>query len=122
MATEKFGIENLQKVLNFGVTIGTHVSDDLKDSKLTFLEVIQLATELAAVSDFVKNKDAIIAEAKDLSIAEIETLVKGVGDAINNEKVTAVIEHALGVVVSVAALIQDFRKPDAETPPTTPTP
>lgn len=115
MSAEKFGIENLQKVVSFGVTIGTALSEDLKDNKLSFLEVIQLATELSGVSDLLKNKDAIIQEAKDLSIDEVETLVKSVEGAINNAQVTAVIEHGLGVIVSVAALIQDFQKPAAPT-------
>lgn len=120
MPTEKFGIENLKKVMAFGVAIGKEVATDLTDSKLTFLEVIQLATQLAGIGELVKNKEAIIEEAKDLTIAEIEELVTGVGDAINNEKVTAVIEHALGVIVSVAALIQDFKKEATPETPETP--
>jgi len=109
MAEEKFGIENLQKVLSFGVGLATSVVADSKDG-FNINDVFQLLPQLMQIPDFIKNKDAIINEAKDLSIAEIEQLVASVNGVIKNEHVSSIIEHALSVAVSVTALVQDFTK------------
>lgn len=110
---EKFGIENLQKVFTFGVTLGKAISTDLADNNLTLTELFGLVAQLSVIPDLLKNKDAIIAEAKDLSITEIQTLVQSIEGVITNQKVVAIIEHALDVATSIYALIQDFQTPPA---------
>lgn len=108
MADEKFGIENLKAVLKFGVTLGKNISDDLADKKLSFGEVLGLAAQLGQISDFVANKDAIIAEAKDLSFDEIKELVAEVEQVITNEEVVATIEDAIAVIIAAKNLIERF--------------
>lgn len=105
MADEKFGIENLKAVLQFGLTLGKTLSTDLSDSNLTFPEILGLVAQLGQVSDFVKNKDAIIQEAKDLSVAEVAQLATLVEGGITNEKIVGTIENALNILVGVKNLI-----------------
>ena len=108
MAEEKFGIENLQKLLTFGVNLGTSISEDSKDG-FNLNDVFNLLPQLMQIPDFVKNKEAIINEAKDLSLPEIQQLVTSVNGVIKDEHVVNIITHALNVAVSVIALIQDFK-------------
>lgn len=108
MAEEKFGIENLQKLLTFGVNLGTSISEDSKDG-FNLNDVFNLLPQLIQIPDFVKNKEAIINEAKDLSLPEIQQLVASVNGVIKDEHVVNIITHALNIAVSVIALIQDFK-------------
>lgn len=105
---EKFGIENLQKLLTFGVNLGTSVVNESKDG-FNLNDVFNLLPQLMQIPDFIKNKDTIINEAKDLSIDEIKQLVGAVNGVIKDEHVVSIITNALNVAVSVVALVQDFK-------------
>lgn len=113
---EKFGIENLKKVLDFGIKIGKEVASDLEDNKFSLSEGIALAAQFGAVSDLIAKKDDIINEAKDLSLDEIKELIKDVEGELTSEKVVAIIENALSVIVGAKNLIEIFTK-KADTPP-----
>ena len=120
---EKFGIENLQKLLSFGVNLGTSVVSESKDG-FNLNDVFNLLPQLMQIPDFIKNKDTIINEAKDLSIEEIKQLVGAVNGVIKDEHVVSIITNALNVAVSVVALVQDFKaiqetkEPEPGTPET----
>ena len=110
MAEEKLGIENLEKVLQFGVQVGKQLTDDLSDKKITFSEVIALIPSFMSLPDFIAKKDAIVAEAKDLSLEEVKQLVDAVDGVFADEEVVAIIEDALNFVVSAKNLIERFTK------------
>ena len=120
---EKFGIENLQKLLSFGVNLGTSISAESKDG-FNLNDIFNLLPQLMQIPDFIKNKDTIINEAKDLSIEEIKQLVGAVNGVIKDEHVVSIITNALNVAVSVVALVQDFKaiqetkEPEPGTPET----
>lgn len=117
MAEEKFGIENLQKVLTFGVGLGSAIVADAKDG-FNLNDVFQLLPQLMQIPELIKNKEAIINEAKDLSMTEIQQLVASVNGVIKDEHVVNIIEHALSVAVAAVALVQDFKPaPAAEIAP-----
>jgi hypothetical protein len=108
MADEKFGVENLQKLLSFGVQVGKQLSDDLSDGKVSFTEVLALIPSFTALPDFIAKKDAIIAEAKDLSLDEVKQLAASVDGQFANEEVVAIIEDALNFIVSAKNLVERF--------------
>lgn len=110
MSVEKFGIDNLKKVLSFGVTIGKQISDDLADKKISLQEALGLIPSLMSLPDLIASKDAIIDEAKDLSLDEIQQLVASVDGAITNENVVGTIEDALNFIVSGKNLVERFTK------------
>ena len=120
MAEEKFGIDNLKKVVSFGVTVAKSISDDLSDGKITFAEAIALLPQLMAIPDLIANKDAIINEAKDLSIDEVGELVAGIEGA-TSENVIAIIEDALTFIVAGKNLVERFTQKKDTTIPDTPT-
>lgn len=105
MAQEKFGIENLQKVLAFGVKLEQEVKADLADGKFTLAEGLGLLPDLISLPELISSKDAIVAEAKDLSLAEVEQLVASVNGVVTDAKVLETITYALDVIVSVKNLI-----------------
>lgn len=107
MADEKFGIENLKKLVSFGVTIGKNISDDLQDDKFTLQEGLALLPQLMSIPDIINSKDAIISEAKDLSIDEVGELVDGIEGA-TSENVVGIIEDALTFIVAGKNLVERF--------------
>lgn len=107
MAQEKFGTENLKKLVSFGVTIGKSISDDLNDDKFTLQEGLALLPQLMSVPDIINSKDAIINEAKDLSIDEVGQLVAGIEGA-TSENVVGIIEDALTFIVAGKNLVERF--------------
>lgn len=113
MATEKFGIENLRTVFNFGVSFGKLVATDLEDHKISFAEGLGLVAKLSEVQDIVANKDAIIAEAKDLSFDEIKELLKDVQGVFTNQDVVDTIEDAITIAVVAKRVIERFGKQKA---------
>ncbi|MEO9145076.1 MAG: hypothetical protein ABI237_05915 [Ginsengibacter sp.] len=126
MSNEKFGIENLKKLVAFGVAFGASISADLADGKFTLSEGIALLPQLMAIPDLVASKDAIINEAKDLSIDEVNELVAGI-EGVTSENVTGIISDALTFIVAGKNLVERFtNKPAAADPaapvaPATPT-
>lgn len=109
MAEEKFGIENLQKLLELGITVGKQASVALEDGKVTFSEGIALALALSPIGDLVAKKDDIINEAKDLSTEEIEKLVAQVQGGITNDKVVATIGYGLNIYIAVMGLVDLYK-------------
>lgn len=107
MQEEKFGIENLKKLASFGVSVGKSISDDLSDGKFTFQEGLALLPQLMSVPDIINSKDAIIEEAKDLSIEEVGQLVAGIEGA-TSENVVGIIEDALTFIVAGKNLVERF--------------
>lgn len=107
---EKVGIETLQQVLAFGVKIGKEITADLADGKFTFAEALNLLPDFIALPDLISKKDAIIAEAKDLSLAEVDALVAGVGGVVTSADVLGTITDALNFVVAGKNLVERFTK------------
>lgn len=121
MAEEKFGIENLKKVIAFGVKVGTDISTSLEDGKISLTEAFALLPDFLALPDLLANKQAIIDEAKDLSMDEVNELVSGFGGVVKSEDVINTITDALNIIVSAKNLIERFtaKKDTPEVPPTT---
>lgn len=110
---EKYGIQNLKEVLAFGVKIGTTLKDDLADKKISLTEVLELLPQLMKIPDFVSKKDELLKEVEDLSIPEIEELMKTV-EGITSDQVVLTIKDSLNIGVSVRNLIERFaHKPAA---------
>lgn len=108
--TEKFGIDNLKLLVAFGVNFGTQLSGDLADGKVTLSEGFQLLSTLMSGSDLLAKKQAILDEAKDLSVDEVSQLVASVNGAITNADVVATIQDALNILVSAKNIIERYSK------------
>lgn len=112
---EKFGIENLKKVLIFGVNLGKKISDSMDDKKFSLSEILALIPDFAAIPDFIAKKDDILNEAKDLSLEEIKQLIAIVEGQINDNDVVGIIEDSLNFIVAGKNLVERFTK-KTETP------
>ena len=107
MSEEKFGIENLKKVLALGVGIQKWYKSANEDGKIELSEVFAGLPQLMAIPDLIASKDAIIQEAKDLSMDEVHELSAGM-EGVASEKVVDIIIDALVFIVATKALIEDF--------------
>lgn len=116
---EKFGIENLEKVFKFGLTLGGTVVDDIKDNKMSMTEIFALIPQLTQIPDLLSHKQDIINEAGDLSMDEITKLTKDIEGVFTNAKVVAVIEKSIVAIVAIKDLISSVKDLLDKTPVST---
>lgn len=75
-------IDQLKKAIKFGTDIGNHFATSLEDKKLTLAEGLGFATPLFQLPDLYNNRQAIIAQAKDIDSAEAVELRTFVRDEL----------------------------------------
>lgn len=108
------GIDNLKKLIKFSLDISENISSALADGKITTVEIFGFLPELMQVPGVVKSWKDIVAEVKDLMPDERIQLHAFVADEfdIPNDKVEVFIEHSLEQIISLNALILEFKKLD----------
>jgi hypothetical protein len=105
------GIENLKKLLNAGLNFGKSAAKALEDKKVSFFEAIGLVPEVFALIGIGKTWSEVQAEINDLEDDEKDEIydyVKTEFD-IPNDKVETFIESALMNIISLNALIYQFK-------------
>lgn len=105
------GIENLKKVVKFALDVTKQISDSLSDGKITTLELFNFIPELSQIPGIVTSWPNITAELKELEAAERQQLLDYVKAEFHlpNEKLESFIENALMNVVSLIALVEEFK-------------
>lgn len=109
MSEEKFGIENLKKVVQLGAGVKKWYDDSNADGKIELSEYFGLLPQLMSVPELIQKKDAIVDEAKDLSFEEVQELIAGIEGA-TTENVVGIIEDSLNFIVAGKNLIERFTK------------
>lgn len=105
------GIEKLKALLKAGLNFGKSAAKALEDKKVSFFEAIGLVPEVFAIIGVAKTWGDVQAEINDLDEDEkkqIHDYVSGEFD-IPNEKVEVFIEHALMQIISLNALIYEYK-------------
>lgn len=105
------GIENLKRLVKVGLDLGEKVEKDFKDKKISFFEAIGLVPDIFSAISVAKSWKDVQQEINDLSTeetTELEQYVMAEFD-IPNEKVKVFINHALMLVVSLVALVDEFK-------------
>lgn len=116
MEDEKFGIEDFKKVLKLYGDLKKWYETSNADGKITMDEYFQLVSQANAIQDIVQSREAVIEQAKDLSLAEVQEL-KPALEALGNPDVVRVATVVLNFVVSAKDLIEliiESRKPDVD--------
>lgn len=105
------GIENLKKLISAGLNFGKNVARALEDKKISFFEAIGMIPEVFSLIGVGKTWAEVQAEIADLTDEEKTELHQFVADEfdIPNEKVEVFIEHAVSNIVSLNALIIEFK-------------
>lgn len=105
------GIDNLKNLLKVGLTTGQDIANDLKDGKISFLESFGLVQDAFAGISVVKTWKDVEAELADLTPAEQLELQDYAMANFNipNAKVKTFIQHALTNVISLVALVDEFK-------------
>jgi hypothetical protein len=106
MNVEQLGVEDLQPLFVWGVTLGKEISDDLADKKLSVQEGIGLLDNFMQVPNLLEKKDAIIEQAKDLSLDEVNQIVSSVEGNFTKEEVVETIHDALNWIVATKNMIE----------------
>ncbi|HEY8690570.1 MAG TPA: hypothetical protein VIM07_15140 [Chitinophagaceae bacterium] len=110
MNVEQLGVEDLKQLFDFGTKLGKEVSDDLADKKFTIQEGIGLIDNFMEVPDLLNKKDSILAQAKDLSLDEVDEIIAGAEGEFTKGDVVEIIHDALNWIVSTKNLIVRFGK------------
>lgn len=105
------GIENLKKLIAAGLNFGKSAAAALADKKISFFEAIGLIPEAFALVGVGKTWVEVQAEISELDEAEKLELKQFVSDEFNipNDKLEVFIENAIQQIVSLNALIIEFK-------------
>ena len=105
------GIDNLKKLLKAGLDFGKSAAKALGDKKVSFFEAVGLIPEVFALIGVGKTWSDVQAEINDLDDAEKAEINQYVQDEfdIPNQKVEIFIEHSLTQIISLNALIYEFK-------------
>lgn len=109
------GIDQLKIVAKFGIDLGEAFAAALADKKITLQEALGFLPTVMALPGILQAKDQIVAEFKDLDMAEREELNKYIQTEfdIANDQLENKIEKGLIAAVAVLDLIEAFQKPAA---------
>lgn len=105
------GTDNLKKLLKAGLDFGKSAAKALADKKISFFEAVGLIPEVFQLVGIAKTWDEVQQEIDDLDDAEKQDIYDFVSNEfdIPNNKVESFIEHALMNVISLNALIYEFK-------------
>lgn len=108
------GIENLKKLLKAGLSFGKNAAKALEDKKMSFFEAVGLIPEAFSLISVGKTWSEVQNEINDLTEEEKDEIHQFVADEfdIPNDKVEVFIEHSLEQIISLNALILEFKKLD----------
>lgn len=105
------GIDNLKKLLKAGLGFGKSAAKALEDKKVSFFEALGLVPEVFALIGIGKTWSEVQAEIDDLDEAEKAEINQYVANEfdIPNDKVESFIESAIMNIISLNALIYQFK-------------
>ena len=110
MEEQKFGIENLKKIVAFGCDLTKQINQSLEDG-WQWTDAISFVDEIATIPGVVKSIPAVKQELSELSLAEREELLNYIVEKfdIPNDKVEAFVEHAVAIAISMVALVEEWK-------------
>lgn len=108
---QKFGIENLKKMVGFSCSFTQELSEALADGKFKWVEAFGFINELMQISDVAKSWPAIKQELSELSLDERTELNEFVEDNFDlvNTHVEDIVKNSLAFAISAVALVEAFK-------------
>ncbi len=105
------GIDKLKALLKAGLQFGKSAAKALEDKKVSFFEAIGLIPEVFAIVGVAKTWAEVQAEISDLDEDEKDEINQFVSDEfdIPNDKVEIFIKHSLAQIISLNALVYEFK-------------
>ena len=91
---EKVGIENLKEVLSFGISFQQSLGEAMEDGKVSFIEIVGMAPDLAKAPKAIQSAKFIPGEIADLDDTEKVSLYTFIQDKfdIEDDEVEEIIE------------------------------
>ena len=112
MATQKLGVKNIKKLLEFGFELQQDLTNVLEDGKVSFFEATRFIGTALELSSVVKSWPEVKKELADLDSDERADLLNFAIESLSipNEEVENFVEHAVQWTVSTLALIELGKK------------
>lgn len=109
---QKFGVQNLKKVISFALSFNEELASALKDGKFKWVEAFGFIDELMQVDDLIKAVPQDKNEIAELSTEEMKELREYVEDnfEIQNATVEEVIDASFDFITGATKLIGAFKK------------
>lgn len=108
---KELGIEDFKKLVDFGFSTTKVVKQVLADGKVELQEVFQLLPVLMSLPEIISKKDAILEQAKNFTIEEVQQVMAG---KEGSESFLYVLENALNAAVSIKNLYFHFTEKKEE--------
>jgi hypothetical protein len=110
------GIENLKQVIVVAANLGKQIEVAVKGG-LKLIDLLGFVDDFTAIGAVIKNKEAIVAEFKDLDDAERAELLAYVKQNLDleNDGLEDKIEKSLTILVDILDFVGTFKKPEAPT-------
>lgn len=107
--SEKLGTEDLKKVVQLGLDIGEFVEGVMKPDASDLVKAFEVVKEGVAA---VKSLPLAIPQFLDLDSDEKEEMKKFISEQcdLENDKLEAVVEKAMSVVIDLSSLGSMFKK------------
>jgi len=106
--TTPVGTDSLKAVLVLGAQLESLIASDLADKKLSLTEIMGLVPYLLQLPTIIAQKDAIIEQAKSLSLDQVKDLVNSVKGSVTDTNVIDTIIDVLNFIVSAKAVYLRF--------------
>lgn len=105
-----YGIDNLKKLIKFALDFTEQIATSTKDG-WQWTDSFSFIDEVAQIPGVIKSWDAIRKELGELSDDERKELNDWVAEDfdIEDDRVEAMIEHALQLAINAIALVDEFK-------------
>ena len=104
------GIENVKRLLGFGLSIGNSIGKGLEDGKFDLADALAIAPDLLSLPDIIANGSETIDEVLDLTEEEGQELVEYAKAVfqLEDEQIEQRIESALALGMSVLVYLSTW--------------
>lgn len=112
---QKFGVDNLIKVIGFSLNFGQHLSNALADGKFKWFEAFGFIGEIMQIQDIAKSWPDIKNEVSELSAEElqqIETYINA-NFTVGNAKTVDIVNSCVDIIVDLLTVAKLFKAPKA---------
>lgn len=106
------GIENIEKVADFGVALASKLTKDLQDGKVTWFEAVGYIGTLTQLPTLIEALKVVPAEIKDLEAEEQQKLIAHIANGLKTEDLEVATEfakHTLNLLYSAHLLGKTFK-------------
>lgn len=110
---QKFGVDNLIKVIGFSLNFGQHLSNALADGKFKWFEAFGFIGEIMQIQDIAQSWPNIKNEVSELSPDELKQIQDYVSKnfTLTNVNTLDIVNSCVDIVVDLITVAKLFKAP-----------